>query len=149
MMLVSACLLGINCKYNGENNYNQRIVDLMKNERVIPVCPEQLGGLTTPRLPCEIVMRDGEKRVIRKDGVDVTEEFSKGAVETLKIARMFDESIAILKTKSPSCGSCHIYDGSFGGEVIKGSGLTAGLLADNDIRVFDEDNFSPEIVDRH
>ncbi|KUK73193.1 MAG: Uncharacterized protein XD91_0833 [Clostridiales bacterium 38_11] len=148
-MLVSACLLGINCKYNGENNYNQRIVDLMKNERVIPVCPEQLGGLTTPRLPCEIVMRDGEKRVIRKDGVDVTEEFSKGAVETLKIARMFDESIAILKTKSPSCGSCHIYDGSFGGEVIKGSGLTAGLLADNDIRVFDEDNFSPEIVDRH
>ncbi|MDP3388119.1 MAG: DUF523 domain-containing protein [Eubacteriales bacterium] len=147
-MLVSACLLGINCKYNGESNFNQRIAELVKEEKVIPVCPEQLGGLTTPRLPCEIVLRDGEKRVIRKDGVDVTQSFLRGAEETLKIAKMFNESIAILKTKSPSCGSCQIYDGSFNGRVIEGSGLTAGLLADNNIRVFDEDNYKPEIIDR-
>ena len=147
-MLISACLLGINCKYNGESNYNQRIVELTKNERVIPICPEQLGGLTTPRLPCEIVVLNGERRVIRKDGVDVTEAFLIGAEETLKIAKMFNESIAILKTKSPSCGSCQIYDGSFSGRVIEGSGLTAELLADNNIRVFDENNYSPEIIDR-
>jgi uncharacterized protein YbbK (DUF523 family) len=147
-MLISACLLGINCKYNGESNYNQRIVELTKNERVIPICPEQLGGLTTPRLPCEIVVLNGERRVIRKDGVDVTEAFFKGAEETLKIAKMFNESIAILKTKSPSCGSCQIYDGSFSGRVIEGSGLTAELLADNYIQVFDENNYSPEIIDR-
>jgi uncharacterized protein YbbK (DUF523 family) len=147
-MLISACLLGINCKYNGESNYNQQIVELTKDERVIPICPEQLGGLTTPRLPCEIVVREGEKRVIRKDGADVTEAFRKGAEETLKIAKMFNESIAILKTKSPSCGSCQIYDGSFSGRVIEGSGLTAELLADNYIQVFDENNYSPEIIDR-
>ncbi len=147
-MLISACLLGINCKYNGESNYNKRIVDLTKDERVIPVCPEQLGGLTTPRFPCEIVILGGEKRVIRNDGIDVTEAFLKGAEETLKIAKIFNESIAILKTKSPSCGSCQIYDGSFSGTVIEGSGLTAELLTDNHIRVFDEDNYIPEIIDR-
>lgn len=147
-MLISACLLGINCKYNGESNFNKLIVDLTKDERLIPVCPEQLGGLTTPRLPCEIVMQDGIKRVIRNDGVDVTEAFLKGAEETLKIAKMFSETIAILKTKSPSCGSCQIYDGSFSGRVIEGSGLTAELLADNNIQVFDENNYSPEIIDR-
>ncbi|MBV1757477.1 MAG: DUF523 domain-containing protein [Dethiosulfatibacter sp.] len=147
-MLISACLLGINCKYNGESNYNQKIVDLIKDESVIPVCPEQLGGLTTPRLPCEIVILNGEKRVIRNDGIDVTEAFQKGAEETLRIAKMFNESIAILKTKSPSCGSCQIYDGTFSGRVIEGSGLTAELLTDNHIRVFDENNYIPEIVDR-
>jgi uncharacterized protein YbbK (DUF523 family) len=99
-------------------------------------------------LPCEIFVLNGERRVIRKDGVDVTEAFLKGAEETLKIAKMFNESIAILKTKSPSCGSCQIYDGSFSGRVIEGSGLTAELLADNNIRVFDENNYSPEIIDR-
>lgn len=147
-MLISACLLGINCKYNGESNYNQRIVDLTKDEKVIPVCPEQLGGLTTPRLPCEIVILNGERRVIRNDGIDVTEAFQKGAEETLNLAKMFNENIAILKTKSPSCGSCQIYDGTFSGRVIEGSGLTAELLTDNHIRVFDEDNYIPEIVDR-
>ncbi len=147
-MLISACLLGINCKYNGESNYNQRIVDLTKDEKVIPVCPEQLGGLTTPRLPCEIVILNGERRVIRNDGIDVTEAFQKGAEETLKIAKMFNENIAVLKTKSPSCGSCQIYDGTFSGRVIEGSGLTAELLTDNHIRVFDEDNYIPEIIDR-
>ena len=147
-MLISACLLGINCKYNGESNYNQKIVDLIKDESVIPVCPEQLGGLTTPRLPCEIVILNGERRVIRNDGIDVTEAFQKGAEETRRIAKMFNESIAILKTKSPSCGSCQIYDGTFSGRVIEGSGLTAELLTDNHIRVFDENNYIPEIVDR-
>lgn len=147
-MLISACLLGINCKYNGESNYNQRIVDLTKDEKVIPVCPEQLGGLTTPRLPCEIVILNGERRVIRNDGIDVTEAFQKGAEETLKIAKMFNENIAVLKTKSPSCGSCQIYDGTFSGRVIEGSGLTAELLTDYHIRVFDEDNYIPEIIDR-
>ena len=146
-MIVSACLLGINCKYNGESNYNQRILELTKNERVIPVCPEQLGGLTTPRLPCEIVMVNGEKRVMRKDGVDVTEAFLKGAEETLKIAKLFDVKKAILKTKSPSCGSCQIYDGTFGGGLVEGSGVAADLLAKNHVLVFDEDNYSPEIVD--
>ena len=99
-ILVSACLLGIDCKYNGKNNKNGKIIELLKDHELIPVCPEIMGGLPTPRIPAEI----HQNKVIAKDGKDVTKQYQKGAKETLKIAKLYNCHIAILKEKSPSCG---------------------------------------------
>lgn len=146
MILVSACLLGVNCKYNGKNNENLEILQLIKKKGAIPICPEQLGGLTTPRLPAEIKGGEGidvlndYARVIRNDGIDVTEAFIRGAKETLKIAEEFDINHAILKAKSPSCGVGEIYDGSFSNQLIKGDGVTAALLKTRNITVCTEKN---------
>ena len=137
-ILISACLLGVNCKYNGSNNNVPGIIDQMKNVTLIPVCPEQLGGLTTPRPPAEL---DGEGRIINNEGIDVTKQFEFGAEETLKIAKMYNCKYAILKERSPSCGSNQIYDGSFQGKVKQGEGLTASLLKQNGIKVYSEENF--------
>lgn len=135
MILISACLAGMNCRYDGKNNFSEKIKKLMKNENTILVCPEQLGGLSTPRIPAEII----EQRVINKDGFDVTEQFRKGAEETLKIAKMYRCTKAILKQRSPSCGFGQIYDGSHSGRIVKGMGITAKLLVENGIEIVTEE----------
>lgn len=139
--LVSSCLAGINCRYDGKNNSNQKIVDLLKSGKAIPVCPEILGGLNTPRDPSEITIdQQGNKKVVSKKGKDVTAEFKLGAEKALKIARIVGAEKAILQQRSPSCGSKKIYDGSFSGTLIKGSGLTAELLKENGIEILTESN---------
>ncbi|HHY14360.1 MAG TPA: DUF523 domain-containing protein [Thermoanaerobacterales bacterium] len=145
MIIVSACLCGIDCKYNGLNNISRNIIDIAKREILIPVCPEQLGGLSTPRLPSEIIGGTGEDvldrlaKVVNQKGEDVTDNFIKGAQESLKIAKLFEVKFAILKSKSPSCGFENIYDGNFDGTLIKGSGVTASLLSRNGIKIYDEE----------
>ena len=135
--LVSACLCGVNCKYNGKNNLNEKCLELFKEGRAILVCPEQLGGLKTPRDPSEI---KGNK-VISIENQDVTIQFQRGAEETLKIAKMAGIRKAILKEGSPSCGPHFIYDGSFKGIKIEGEGLVASLLRKNNIEVISSDNY--------
>ncbi|MDY9922033.1 MAG: DUF523 domain-containing protein [Synergistota bacterium] len=135
-ILVSACLLGINSRYCGGGCLNEKIASLTANHDLIPVCPEQLGGLPTPREPDEI--REG--RVFEKNGKDNTDNFQKGADETLRLARLLKVDMAILKQNSPSCGSSMIYDGTFSGKKIPGSGITASLLIQNGIRVISEDD---------
>lgn len=147
MILVSACLLGVNCKYDGKNNYNKEIVDFLKGKAIVPVCPEQLGGLTTPRVAAEIQNGDGldvvenAVKVLTKEGVDVSEAFIKGAEETLYIAKSMGINQAILKAKSPSCGSGKIYDGTFSGVLRSGDGVTTYILKKNGITVFTENDF--------
>ena len=144
MILVSACLLGINCKYNGDNNKNEQVEKYLKDKKFILVCPEQLGGMSTPRNPSEIINLDednvieGNTIVINNKNLDVTEEFKKGALETLKIAKIYGCKKAILKEGSPSCGSSFIYDGSFKGKKVNGSGVTTSLLRQNNIVVISE-----------
>lgn len=133
-IIVSACLLGENCKYNGGNNYNETVAKLADKFELIPVCPEAFGGLDTPRPPSEIV---GD-RVIAKTGADVTFQYHDGAEKTLYIARENNCPVALLKERSPSCGCGKIYDGTFLGNIIDGNGITAQLLLDNDIAVFGE-----------
>ena len=137
-ILVSACLLGINSRYCGGGCLNEDVVHLAKDHSLIPVCPEQLGGLPTPRKPDEI--RSG--RVYEKSGKDNTEEFTRGAEETLRIAILLGADMAILKQNSPSCGSSMIYDGTFSGKKIPGSGITAALLIKNGIRVISEEEIA-------
>lgn len=130
-ILVSACLLGTNCKYSGGNNYSEEVMEFLRDYDIIPICPEQLGGLPTPRPASEIV---GNK-VINIEGNDVTQNYIKGAEETLKIAKMLGVKKALLKAKSPSCGNGKIYDGTFTSNLIEGDGITTKLLKENDIKV--------------
>lgn len=134
-MLVSACLLGVACRYAGDGCFDARVAALRERHTLIPVCPEQLGGLPTPRRPAEIA----GMCVVDEDGNDVTEEFQKGADETLKLARLMGCDTAVLKARSPSCGHGKIYDGTFGGKTTAGSGVTASLLARQGIRVLTEE----------
>lgn len=144
MIAVSACLIGINCKYNGNNNENEKVKNYLKDKKFIIICPEQLGGLSTPRNPAEIINRDGysvindEAKILDNNGMDVTNEFKKGANECLKIAKIYGCREAILKEGSPSCGSNFIYDGSFSGKKISGVGTTTALLRSNGIKVISE-----------
>lgn len=135
-VLVSACLLGEACKYSGGSNYDQRVVDWLRKTgaEAVPVCPEVMGGLPTPRLPSEI---DGS-RVVTKDGRDVTEFFQKGAEAALRAALKNQCSLAVLKERSPSCGCGSIYDGTFTGTVVQGDGMTARLLQQAGIRILGE-----------
>lgn len=135
MILVSACLVGINCKYNGGNNFNQEIFDLVKNGEAIPICAEQLGGLSTPRLPAEIKIINEKKHVINKNNVDVTEDFERGAREVVNLAKKLNIKKAILKSKSPSCGVDKVYSGNFDGELVDGNGILAEMLIKNGIEV--------------
>ena len=137
MMLISACLVGINCKYNGKNNYNEKALDFVKKGIAIPICPEQLGGLTTPRNPSEIRIIDNKVHVIDNKNNDVTKEFEKGAYEVLQLAKNLKVDKVILKSKSPSCGIGKIYDGTFSNNLIDGNGILANLLIDNNIEVVD------------
>ena len=148
MIIVSACLCGINCKYNGSNNLDARVLKLFKEGKVMPVCPEQLGGLETPREPREIVngngidVLEGRAKILGAQQNDnVTSKFLKGAYETLKITEIVGAKIAILKAGSPSCGVSLIYDGTFSGTKKKGNGVTAQLLLSRGIKVFTEENF--------
>ena len=138
IILCSACLLGIKCRYDNKSKPNKNVIRLSKEEVLIPVCPEQLGGLPTPREPAE--QRDG--KVITKFGKDVTQNFKKGAEQVLKIAKLFGIKKAILKQKSPSCGCGKIYDGSFSGRIIKGDGVTTTLLKRNGIKVISEEDLN-------
>ena len=133
-IVVSACLLGIACRYDGKEKKVDEVLELTKKYNLIPVCPEQLGGLPTPRIPCEIV---GDK-AINQNGVDCTKEYVKGAYESLKIAKIYNSHIAILKEKSPSCGCKQIYDGTFSKTLIDKKGITAKLFDDNKITVIGE-----------
>lgn len=133
-ILVSACLLGSNCKYNGKSNKNENVIALSEKFELIPVCPECFGGLPTPRMPAEI--RDG--RVVTKSGDDVTAQFQDGANQTLYIAKESNCPAALLKEKSPSCGYGRVYDGSFSKTLCSGNGVTADLLLQNEIAVFGE-----------
>jgi uncharacterized protein YbbK (DUF523 family) len=135
MILVSACLVGLNCKYNGGNNYNEEIFNLVKEGKAIPVCPEQLGGLATPRAPSEIKIIDGKKRVINNEGIDVTKQFEKGAEEVLKLVKNLGITKAILQSRSPSCGLGKVYSGSFDGELVDGNGILVDLLLENGVEV--------------
>ena len=136
-VMVSACLLGDNVKYNGENNFHENLVRFLKDYEVVKVCPECLGGLSIPRDPCEVV----NDKVVNQKGVDVTKEFSLGALKTLEIAKKENIHVVILKKNSPSCGSKQIYDGTFSHHLIDGMGITAKLLSENNIVVLDEDNY--------
>ena len=142
MILVSACLAGINCKYNGGNNYNEKIFNLVKEGKAIPVCPEQLGGLTTPREPSEIKIIDGKRYVINKEGIDVTEEFEKGAEEVLTLVKKLDIKKAILQSRSPSCGKGKIYSGNFDRKLVDGNGILAEMLLNNGIEVINSDDIN-------
>ena len=133
-ILISACLLGINCKYNGKNNYNSLIEKLKEKYILISFCPEQMGGLSTPRNPSEI-KRD---KVISSAGDDVTINFIAGANKALDISKKENISIAILKEGSPSCGSNYIYDGTFTKTKVDGMGITARLLKNNNIKIYNE-----------
>jgi len=145
MKLISACLLGIKCTWDGTDKYkDERIIKVLKDETLIPVCPEQLGGLKTPRPPQEIQgdsgedVLDGECKVKNINGEDVTGEFITGAEETLKIAKLYKVSQFIGKSRSPSCGCGQIYDGTFSGKLINGDGVTTALLKRNGIKVITE-----------
>ncbi len=133
-ILVSACLLGENCKYNGGNNKNEDVIKLGNKHTLVPVCPECFAGLSIPRVPSEI--KDG--RVFSKDGKDVSAEFYDGAEKTLYIAEEKGCQLAVLKERSPSCGFGEIYDGSFTGTLKRGNGITAQLLSDHGITVIGE-----------
>ena len=130
-LLVNACLLGACCRYDQKTAPDVTVISLGKVHQLIPVCPEQLGGLATPRVPAEI---KGD-RVINKDGVDVTENYICGAEQTLMLAKQLGCHAAVLKDRSPSCGCGEIYDGSFSGTKIIGNGITARLLIQNGIAV--------------
>lgn len=134
-VIVSGCLYGYKCRYDGKDNYIEKIEELKKKAIVIPLCPEQMGGLSTPRFPSEII---GDK-LMNNQEIDVTEEYMRGAKVTLELALDMGVQYALLKEKSPSCGKDKIYDGTFSGKLIEGSGVTAKLLQEHGIIVFSED----------
>jgi len=135
-IMVSACLLGENCKYSGGNNRDERVLAFVAGHEVIPVCPEVMGGLPTPRPPAEIV--NGE--VINKLGVSVDDEYHLGAAKALEIAKREKIDLAILQSRSPSCGVKQIYDGTFSGTRIPGRGIFAGELIKNGFSVLDRED---------
>lgn len=137
-ILISACLLGEKCKYSGGSNLNKDLVDLLKGQDLVPVCPEVMGGLATPRDPSEIT----EGRVITNKGEDVTEEFTRGARLALERALNEGVDLAILQPRSPSCGVKEVYDGSFSARLIPGQGIFASLLTKEDIPVFEENELN-------
>lgn len=140
-ILVSACLLGVRCRYDGSAKSSEAVRALADSYTLIPVCPEQLGGLQTPRMPSE---RHGES-VTAKDGTDVTDAFYRGAEETLALAQLLGCKTAILKANSPSCGCGHIYDGTFSGRIVPGDGVTAALLKQNGIAVYTDESMPDDL----
>lgn len=146
MIIVSACLAGLNCKYDGGNNLDPRVRDLVAKGLAIPVCPEQFGGDPTPRDPVELDGFSGEDVINGSaiprscSGADKKASFIKGAREVLNLAKMVGARFAILKERSPSCGSTVIYDGTFTGQKRHGRGVTTALLEQKGIKVFSEEN---------
>ncbi len=135
-ILVSGCLLGLACRFDGKSKPNPNVLELAKTETLIPFCPECLGGLATPRPPSEI---QGE-RVVSAEGNDVTAQYRKGAEEALRLCQMLGIRKAILKARSPSCGSGAVYDGTFTKTLRSGDGVTAALLKANGIEVLTEED---------
>ncbi len=133
-LLISACLLGVNCRYDGKSAYIKDLEILKERYHLIPICPEIFGGMGIPREPAEKI----EDRVINKKGEDVTKYYEKGAKEVLKLTNLYDCKYAILKERSPSCGYEKIYDGSFTGRLIEGNGILAEMLERNGIKVIGE-----------
>lgn len=142
-LLISACLLGLRCRYDGESKPIMQMVALMEQYHLVPICPEQLGGLPTPRDPAE---RQGSA-VRTRAGVDVSEQYRRGAQQALHLARLYGCKAAILKERSPSCGSGEIYDGSFTGRLTDGDGVTAALLKENGIAVYGESEIETLLQD--
>lgn len=139
-VMVSACLLGENCKYNGGNNDSQKVREYVKGHEVIPFCPEVMGGLKTPRVPAEIV----NGVVKNKEGVIVDKEFRLGAEKGLELAKQEQVDCVILQSRSPSCGVKQIYDGTFTGTLIDGMGVFAQLLQKNGFRLIDVEDIGKE-----
>lgn len=135
-LLVSACLLGVPCRYDGKSMPCPAVLALAKKHQLVPFCPEIYGGLPTPRPPAEV--KDG--RVLDREGNDKTAQFVRGASEALRIYRLTGCEAAILKARSPSCGLHQIYDGSFSSVLVPGSGFTASLFREEGIQVFDEEH---------
>jgi uncharacterized protein YbbK (DUF523 family) len=139
VILVSSCLLGCNCRYKGDGCRNERVLKLKDSHTLIPVCPEQMGGLETPRNPSERV----NDNVLSNAGRDVTEQFRKGAETALFLAQLNHVDFAVFKANSPSCGKGIIYDGTFTGGKKEGNGMTTDLLLENGIPVYTEDEDWP------
>ena len=140
-IMVSACLLGDNCKYNGGNNRSPELLHLLSGHEVVPVCPEVLGGLPTPRAPAEIV----NGTVINREGVSVDDAFRRGAKKALEMARQEKPDLIILQSRSPSCGVKEIYDGTFSGKLVPGHGIFAEMALQAGFRVIDAED-APEII---
>ncbi len=144
--LVSACLMGVKCRYDGTSAREPKLLKLAKKERLVPICPEQLGGLPTPREPAWIVGDDGSDvlkgvaKVISRSGGDVTENFCRGAEEALRVAKLFGAREAILKARSPSCGCGKIREPFSFDKLKEGDGVTAALLKKNGIKVVSEES---------
>ena len=141
--LISLCLLGAACRYDGRGNGCAGIEDLMEHFELIPICPEQLGGLPTPRPPSE---RRGDG-VVTREGIDVTAAFRRGADEACALARRFSVKCALLKQRSPSCGTREIYDGTFSGARLPGMGMAAQALSTLGVRLYDENTWRQMIED--
>ncbi|WP_321297322.1 DUF523 domain-containing protein [Marinifilum fragile] len=141
MIIVSSCLAGVKCRYDGNDNLVPEIKELVLSGKAIALCPEELGGLSTPRTPCEIVKEDNQLKVMTKDRIDCTTQFLLGAEKVAEIAKIMECKQAILKANSPSCGFEMIYDGSFTGNKTKGNGLTAKLLSKQGVQIKNEMNF--------
>ena len=133
-LLISACLLGCRCRYDGASKTQPWVAALAERYELVPVCPEQLGGLPTPREPSE---RRADT-VVSRSGADVTAQFRRGAEQALHLARLYGCKAAVLKERSPSCGSGEVYDGTFSGRLTPGDGVTAALLKANGIAVYGE-----------
>lgn len=153
MIIVSLCLLGIHSKYDGSlANTNKILLEYAHYGKFLPLCPEQMGGLSTPRFPAEIISGDGtdvlEGSAIIKDnqGNDVTREFLRGAQQVIKLMDQFPITAAILKERSPSCGPKEIYDGTFSGQTKKGQGVTAALLKSNNIPIYSEEDITHDLL---
>ncbi len=146
MIVVSSCLKGDNCRYNGVVLGNEACIKAFETGQLISVCPEELGGLSTPRDPSEI-SPDGSRRVYSNKGIDVTEPFKNGAIKALDIAKANNCHIAVLKSRSPSCGSKMIYSGDFDGKHIEGEGITAEHFRQAGMHVYnDEEVFFPKLI---
>lgn len=151
-IIVSACLAGTNCKYNGGNNYHPQIAKLLEEGIALPICPEVWGGLPTPRPPSEIIATDGHRvlagsgKVLTIDGTDVTEQFLLGAKKVLAYAQENNVTMAILKERSPSCGVNFIYDGTFHNARKPGQGVLAALLKQHGFTLYTEEDTFAEVL---
>lgn len=152
MILVSSCLAGLKVRYNGTHSLDDRVAKLIEENKAVTVCPELLGGFSTPREPAEIIGGDGEDvldgvaKVVEKSGKDVTELYLKGAYAALEMAKNINATLVVLKENSPSCGSTTIYNGEFKSKKVVGNGVTSSLLKRNGFKVISEEQFVADLL---
>ena len=137
MILVSACVVGEKCRYDGNHRRNEKVLEFLKDKEYRLICPEMMGGLSCPRNPSEQI---GD-RVVDNEGKDVTENFQRGAGKALELAQKYQPELIILEDRSPSCGTHVVYDGTFSGKLIAGQGVTARLLSEHGFRILSSDDF--------